>query len=182
MRSRLRWMWIAVRGRGDAAQLTETARTAVRSLDRDLPLLSVRTMREVISDSLSEPRLLMQFLAGFALFALLIDAIGIYGIVEFSVRQRTHEVGIRMALGATYGSVVRLILQRGIVPAAAGACWGAGGTGGIRHLAVCALRGRTTRSHCLSGCSIGPASCRNRSEFSACPQGREDGCDCCSAL
>jgi putative ABC transport system permease protein len=119
-----RWMWIAVRGRGDAAQLTETARTAVRSLDRDLPLLSVRTMREVISDSLSEPRLLMQFLAGFALFALLIDAIGIYGIVEFSVRQRTHEVGIRMALGATYGSVVRLILQRGIVPAAAGAVLG----------------------------------------------------------
>jgi putative ABC transport system permease protein len=81
-------------------------------------------MREVISDSLSEPRLLMQFLAGFALFALLIDAIGIYGIVEFSVRQRTHEVGIRMALGATYGSVVRLILQRGIVPAAAGAVLG----------------------------------------------------------
>jgi predicted lysophospholipase L1 biosynthesis ABC-type transport system permease subunit len=114
------WMSITVRGRGDAADLTNTARAAVRSLDRDLPLLKVRTMREVVSDSLSEQRLLIQFLAVFSLFALLLDAIGIYGIVEYSVRQRTREMGIRVALGASYGSAVRLVLQRGTFPAAAG--------------------------------------------------------------
>ncbi len=119
-----RWMWITVRARGDAAQLTDTTRAAVRYLDRDLPLLKVRTMHEVISDSLSESRLLMQFLAGFAIFALLLDAIGIYGIVEYSVRQRTHEMGIRMALGASYGNVVRLILRKGTLPTAAGVALG----------------------------------------------------------
>jgi predicted permease len=115
-----RWMTITVRARGDAAELTSTARAAVNSLDHDLPLLKVRTMREVVSDSLSEQRLLMQFLAGFGLFALLLDAIGIYGIVEYSVRQRTQEMGIRVALGASQGSVVRLVLQRGTLPTLAG--------------------------------------------------------------
>lgn len=117
-------MWITVRARGDAAQLTDTARAAVRSQDRDLPLLKVRTMSEVVSDSLSGPRLLMQFLAGFAIFALLLDAVGIYGVVDYSVRQSTHEMGIRVALGASYGSVVRLVLQRGTLPATAGVLLG----------------------------------------------------------
>ena len=119
-----RWMWITVRARGDAAQLTDTARTAVGSLDHDLPLLKVRTMSEVVSDSLSAPRLLMQCLAGFAIFALLLDAIGIYGIVEYSVRQRKHEMGIRVALGASYSNVVTLVLRRGTLPAAVGVLLG----------------------------------------------------------
>ena len=119
-----RWMWITVRARGDAAQLTDTARTAVGSLDHDLPLLMVRTMSEVVSDSLSAPRLLMQCLAGFAIFALLLDAIGIYGIVEYSVRQRKHEMGIRVALGASYSNVVTLVLRRGTLPAAVGVLLG----------------------------------------------------------
>lgn len=118
------WMTMTVRARGEAAQLTETARAAVHTLDPDLPLLKVRTMREAISDSLSEHRLLMQFLAGFSIFALLLDAIGIYGIVEYSVRQRTHEMGIRVAMGASYSSVVRLVLRRGTLPAAAGVLLG----------------------------------------------------------
>jgi putative ABC transport system permease protein len=117
-------MWITVRARGDAAQLTDTARTAVGSLDHDLPLLKVRTMSEVVSDSLSAPRLLMQCLAGFAIFALLLDAIGIYGIVEYSVRQRKHEMGIRVALGASYSNVVTLVLRRGTLPAAVGVLLG----------------------------------------------------------
>ena len=114
------WMTVTVRARGDAAQLTETARGAVHGLDGDLPLLKVRTMHEVVSDSLSQQRLLMQFLAGFAVFALLLDAIGIYGVVDYSERQRTREMGIRVALGASIGSVVRLVLQRGTLPAVAG--------------------------------------------------------------
>jgi putative ABC transport system permease protein len=118
------WMWVTVRAQGDAAQLSATTRAAVHDLDGDLPLLELRTMREVISDSLSEPRLLMRFLTGFALFALLLDAIGIYGLVEYSARQRTHEIGIRMALGASRAKVAAEILRRGLVPAATGAALG----------------------------------------------------------
>jgi putative ABC transport system permease protein len=62
----------------------------------------------------------LQFRAGFAICALLLDAIGIYGIVEYSVRQRKHEMGIHMVLGASSGSVVRLVLQRDTLPVAAG--------------------------------------------------------------
>jgi putative ABC transport system permease protein len=117
-------MWITVRGRGDAAQLAETARTAVRGLDGDLPLLKIRTMREVVGDSLAESRLVASLLSGFAVFALLLAAIGIYGIVDYSVRQRRHEMGIRMALGATYGDVVALVVRKGTLPAVAGVAVG----------------------------------------------------------
>ena len=117
-------MWITVRGRGDAAQLTETARAAVRAQDRDLPLLKIRTLREVVGDSLTESRLVASLLSGFAVFALLLAAIGIYGIVDYSVRQRRHEMGIRMALGATYGNVVALVVRKGALPAVAGVAVG----------------------------------------------------------
>jgi putative ABC transport system permease protein len=114
------WMTVTVRAHGDAAALTNSARAAVHGLDPDLPLVKVRTMRQVVSDSIAEQRLLMQFLVGFGVFALLLDAIGIYGIVDYSVRQRTREMGIRVALGASYQSVIRLVLQRGTLPAAVG--------------------------------------------------------------
>jgi putative ABC transport system permease protein len=118
------WMWITLRSRGDEAELTGMARAAVQGLDPDLPLLKIRTMREVVSDSLSGTRLLMQFLAGFAVFALLLDAIGIYGIVDYSVRQRKHEMGIRVALGASYRNVIGLVLRKGALPAAVGVLLG----------------------------------------------------------
>ena len=118
------WMWITVRAHGNAAEVTNAARAAVHTLDGDLPLIKIRTMREVVSDSVSVPRLLMQLLVGFAAFALLLDAIGIYGIVDYSVQQRTREVGIRMALGAKYLNVIGLLVRRGMMPAILGAAVG----------------------------------------------------------
>jgi predicted permease len=125
------WMYITARTRGDPATLVSTVRSVVRDLDRDLPLLKVRTMRQVVADSLSEPRLLTSFLAAFAGFALLLAAIGIYGIVEYSVRQRMHEMGVRVALGASSTNLMGMVLGKSLrlviagvalgVPAALGA-------------------------------------------------------------
>ena len=116
--------WVVVRTSGDPAKLAATARAAVRSLDRDLPITKLRTMRQVVADSLSEPRLMTSFVAGFALFALLLAVIGIYGITTYSVEQRMHEMGIRVALGASQNDVLGLVLRKGALLAGIGAAMG----------------------------------------------------------
>ena len=115
---------VVVRTSGDPAKLVATVRAAVRSLDRDLPIIKLRTMRQVVADSLSEPRLVTWFVAGFALFALVLAVIGIYGITAYSVQQRMHELGIRVALGASQGDVLGLVLRKGALLAACGAAIG----------------------------------------------------------
>jgi putative ABC transport system permease protein len=81
-------------------------------------------MRQVVADSLSEPRLMTSFVSGFALFALLLAVIGIYGITAYSVEQRMHEMGIRVALGASRSDVVGLVLRKGALLAGCGAAIG----------------------------------------------------------
>jgi putative ABC transport system permease protein len=104
--------WVVVRTSGDPSKLAATARATVRSLDRDLPITKLRTMRQVVADSLSEPRLVTSFVAGFALFALVLAVIGIYGISAYSVAQRRHELGIRVALGASQSDLLGLVLRK----------------------------------------------------------------------
>ncbi len=109
----LGWEWIALRTHGDPERLAGVVRGIVRTASPDAPIMQMRTMRQVVSDSLAQPRSMTELISGFAAFALLLAAIGIYGLVAYSVRQRLHEIGVRIALGASRGDVLRLIVRRG---------------------------------------------------------------------
>ncbi|MGD1096948.1 MAG: ABC transporter permease [Bryobacteraceae bacterium] len=117
-------MTLVARTAGDPAVLATAIRKAAADIDREQPVSNVATMEQVIHDSLGFRRFPMLLLGTFAFVALALAAVGIYGVMSYSVAQRTREIGIRMALGAGRGEVLRLILGRSLVPVAAGVAIG----------------------------------------------------------
>ncbi len=117
-------MFVAVRCKGEPMQLAAAVREMVASLDRNLPMERMRTMEQVFADSLSAPRLLTSFLALFGAFGLFQAAIGIYGIIDYSVTQRTREMGLRIALGASPTGIFSLIIWKCAKLVAAGVAIG----------------------------------------------------------
>jgi len=111
---------MAVRTTGDPAQITKSIAAAVHSVDPDLALAGVKTMDQIVSESLVGDRFVTSLYVTFASVALLLAAVGIYGVMAFAVAQRTHEIGLRMALGASQDHVLGLILKEGIILAAIG--------------------------------------------------------------
>ncbi len=107
-------MSVAIRSAGDPASLINGIRRTVQELDPEEAVFQLRTMREVMAQSIARRRLSMQLLALFAGAALLLAAVGIYGIMSYSVAQRAQEIGIRIALGARTGQVVELVLGRSV--------------------------------------------------------------------
>ncbi|HKW31455.1 MAG TPA: ABC transporter permease [Candidatus Acidoferrum sp.] len=119
---------IAVRTAGDPASATNSAAAVVQSMDSDLPLDRVRTMDQVVDESLAGDRFATALLAAFAFIALILAGIGIYGVMSFSVAQQTQEIGLRMALGATSSQVLIQVLREGMLLALTGLVLGLGGT------------------------------------------------------
>ena len=105
---------IAVRTAGEPMQSVNALRAALRTVDRDQPLSMVRTMDELMGDAVAQRRLSTTLLAIFAGIALLLAAIGIYGVMSFDVTRRTQEMGLRMALGAAQRTVLSLVVGQGM--------------------------------------------------------------------
>jgi putative ABC transport system permease protein len=124
----IRSMVLAVRAEGDPGSVVPAIRRSLAGIDPDLPLANVTTLEERKAASLARPRVNAAVLGGFALAALVLAAVGIYGVVAYGVVQRTRELGIRMALGAGGGPLLRMVIRQGMTPVLAGMALGLAGS------------------------------------------------------
>jgi predicted permease len=125
---------VVVKTEGDPASMTRSLAAAVSSIDPDLPLAGVRTMDEVLDELLAGDRFALALFGGFALTALVLAAIGVYGVMAFGVAQRTQEFGIRIALGAQRRRVIEMVMTEGTILAAIGSMIGLTGAYAVGRL------------------------------------------------
>ncbi len=124
------WHWVdrqmslVVRGRGEPASLAPAVRAAIWSVDKDQPVVRVATMRELVEASVTDRRFALTVFEAFGVAALLLAAIGLYGILSVSVTERTREIGVRSALGASSRDILTLVLRQGMVLTAVGVAVG----------------------------------------------------------
>jgi putative ABC transport system permease protein len=123
-----------IRTQIEPAGLTAAARAAVRDVDGAQPVAAIRTMEDIVSESVTQPRFNLTLLGVFGGIALILSAAGIYGVVSYTVTQRTHEIGIRMAVGAKEHDVLRLIMKQGMKPAVMGLAIGLASAIGLTRL------------------------------------------------
>src|SRR5262249_19159192 len=118
---------------------------AVHAVDPELPVVNVRTLDEVIGESIAQQRFAMQLLTVFAALALLLAAVGIHAVLSYTVRQRVPEIGIRMALGAKDSDVLGMVLVEGLKPTMIGLAIGVVGAAAFGHVLNGLIFGVTTR-------------------------------------
>jgi putative ABC transport system permease protein len=127
-------VYLVARAHGDPRQLIKAIEGEIRSLDRDMPIADVRTMDEYVADSIAAPRFNTILLGSFAALALVLAAVGLFGVISYSVAQRTQELGLRRALGADTWSVMRLVLGQGMGLTALRIAIGLAGAFGLTRL------------------------------------------------
>jgi len=132
---------IFLRGRLDPAAIPVQVREQVQAVDPELPVFGAQTLNEMVSESLSERRFSMEMVGLFALTALLLAGLGIYGVISYMVNERRHEIGIRLALGAQSRDILRMVLRQGLGLAMAGAAVGFVGALIVSHLMAGLLYG-----------------------------------------
>lgn len=142
MRAIIPFTWV-VRTSGASPELVRQVRSAVLAVDSDQPVAKVRWMEEVVKSSMGRRVFITTLLGLFAALALLLAAVGIYGVLSYSVQQRTQEIGVRLALGASAGEVTKLVAGESLRPALAGALLGVAGAFGLSRFLEAQLYGVT---------------------------------------
>jgi putative ABC transport system permease protein len=128
------WLTLAVRTAGDPAQTLGAIRNEIRGVDPDQAVFEVATMEGLLAEAIAKRRFVMILLAGFASLALALAAIGIYGVMGYTVAQRTQEIGVRMAMGAQTGDVLKLVVGQGMRLALGGVAIGLAAACGLTRL------------------------------------------------
>jgi predicted permease len=134
-------MTFLVRYHGDTQSMSAAIRQRVHAVDPNMPIYTVVTMTDAVNESVAQPRFYMTLLTAFSALALLLAALGIYGVISYTVSQRTRELGIRIALGATQDRVVRLVLGQGVALTVTGVGVGLIGAYWLMHLLAALLYG-----------------------------------------
>jgi putative ABC transport system permease protein len=139
--SQWNFMGLVIRTAGDPAAFATTLRREVQALDKSQPIYNVRTMDDVVMNSIGTRRVSMQLFTVFACAALLLAALGIYGVMAYSVTQRTQEIGIRVALGAQKGDLLAMVVRQGMMLALIGIGVGLVGAFGLTRVIASLLFG-----------------------------------------
>jgi len=148
-------MMLLVRTTTEPTAIVPALRQTVWSIDSNQPIANVNTLEQIVSDSISQPRLNMTLMALFGALALILAAVGIYGLLSYTVTQRTREMGIRLALGAQVGDVLRLVLKQGMVLALVGQAIGLAGALALTRLIRALLFGVTPTDGTIFAAVVG---------------------------
>jgi predicted permease len=139
----IRSMSLVVKTDGDPLQVIGPIRQEIRALDPALPIAEVRTMEEIVGATLSTPRFTGALLGLFAVLALSLSAVGIYGVLSYIVSRRTREIGIRLAIGARPGQVLAMVLRNGLALSFSGIALGVAAAAAATRLMMSLLHGVT---------------------------------------